>query len=71
MAKALDTSRTRLVFTGPDTGPTALAVEFSVVDGDLADKGKRTVIDSPNFDATSSAVWASAISTVETAEGIS
>jgi len=71
MAKALDTNRTRLVFTGPDTGPTALAVEYSVVDGDMEDKGKRAEMDSPNFDSTSSAIWASAVGTVETAEEIS
>lgn len=71
MAKALDTDRTRLVFTGPDTGPTALWVEYSVVDGDLADLGKRGDMESPNFDSTSSAIWAASVSAVETAEGIS
>lgn len=71
MAKQLDTNRTRLVFTGPDTGPTTLTLEYSVVDGDLAERGKSAVMDSPDFDATSAAIWASAISTVEAAEGIS
>lgn len=71
MAKQLDTNRTRLVFTGTESGPTDLSVEYSVVDGDLADKGKYAAMDSPDFDAQSSAIWTSAISTVETAEGIS
>lgn len=71
MAKQLDTNRTRLVFTGPDTGPTDLSVEYSVVDGDMEDLGKRAEISEPNFDATSSTIWSSSIGTVETAEGIS
>jgi len=71
MAKQLDADRTRLVFTGSELGPDTLAIEYSVMDGDLADSGKRTIMDSPDFDATSSAIWASAVSTVETAEGIS
>lgn len=71
MAKQLDTDRTRLVFKGTDSGPTTLTVEYSIVDGDLSDRGKQAELEGPDFDATSSAIWNSAISTVETSEGIS
>lgn len=71
MAKQLHGDVTRLVMTGPDTGPDTLWCEYAVVDGDLQSTGKRADISEPDFTATSSALWSSAISAVETSEGIS
>ena len=71
MPRQLDTRRTRLVLTGSVTGPETLAVEYSIVAGDLTQRGMRAEMDEPSFSSPSADLWTSAISTVETAEGIS
>ena len=70
MAKALDSERTRLVMTGPDSGPTKMWAEYGVVDGDMQDLGKKNVFEGTNFDTASNTLWTSTMSALETAEGI-
>ena len=69
--KIRENNRLRLVFTGPSAQPTQMAVEYSVVDGDLAEASQRVEFDDTNFEGTVKDLWKSTVTAIKKAEKLS
>lgn len=71
MAKEIDPARMRLIYVGPESGPTVLKAEYACKDGDLFSTPVVKEFTSPSFSPTMSAQWQASVTAVESDEGIS
>lgn len=60
----------RMVFTGSDTQPTGMRVEYQIIDSDMVEPPERIRFEETNFDIATQSLWSDTLAQVRTAESL-